>query len=95
VSSPLQSPVGLQIIVVPKDGAQVNWQSVQLLYGSLRFNITDRFLKLAQRDKEGYIVKAMNIPQGNHRLLILIQDSKNRTGRRELFFTVAVGGATE
>jgi hypothetical protein len=37
----------------------------------------------------------MNIPQGNHRLLILIQDSKNRTGRRELFFTVAVGGATE
>ena len=95
VSSPLQSPVGLQIIVVPKDGAQVNWQSVQLLYGSLRFNITDRFLKLAQRDKEGYIVKAMNIPQGNHRLLILIQDSKNRTGRRELFFTVAGGGTTE
>ena len=94
VSSPLQSPVGLQIIVVPKDGAQINWQSVQLLYGSLRFNITDRFLKLAQRDKEGYVIKAMNIPQGNHRLLILIQDSRNRTGRRELFFTVA-GGAAE
>jgi hypothetical protein len=89
LSSPLQSPVGLQIIVVPKDGTKINWQSVQLLYGSLRFNITDRFLKIAQRDKDGYLVKAMNMPQGSHRLLILIQDSNNRTGRRELVFSVS------
>lgn len=89
LSSPLQSPVGLQIIVVPKDGTKVNWQSVQLLYGSLRFNITDRFLKLAQKDKDGYWVKAMNLPQGSHRLLISIQDSSNRMGRRELVFFVS------
>ena len=87
-----QSPVALQLLVIPADGAQIAWESVKLSYGSLRFNITDRFLKIAKRTQSGFKVEHLEVPNGTHRLLFRIRDSKNRWGSRE--FVLRIAGTT-
>lgn len=85
----LISPISIQLMVIPSDSANIHWESFKLTYGSLRFDITDRFLKLAKKTQSGYKLDGLDIPEGDHRLQLSIRDSKNRWGAREFVLHVS------
>lgn len=88
----LTSPISIQLMVVASDSANIKWDTFKLTYGSLRFDITDRFLKLAKKTKSGYKVDGLDIPEGDHRLQLSVRDSKNRWGAREFVLHVSKAG---
>jgi hypothetical protein len=85
----LTSPISIQLMVIASDSAMINWDTFKLAYGSLRFDITDRFLKLAKKTKSGFRVDELEIPEGDHRLQLSVRDSKNRWGAREFVLHVS------
>lgn len=87
----VQSPVDIQILVVPTDNAPVDWSSLRVLYGALRFDITDRILARAQREDNQLSISAVKVPNGAHRLLIQVSDTQHRQVQREL--VIRVGGS--
>lgn len=88
----LMSPISIQLMVIPSDSANIRWESFKVTYGSLRFDITDRFLKLAKKTQSGYKLDGLDIPEGDHRLQLSIRDSKNRWGAREFVLHVSKAG---
>jgi hypothetical protein len=89
ITKELSSPISIQFMVIASDSANINWETFKLSYGSLRFDITDRFLRLAKKTKNGYKVDGLEIPEGNHRIQLSIRDSKNRWGAREFVLHVS------
>ena len=87
----VQSPLEIQILVIPSDTAPVDWSSLRVFYGALRFDITDRILARAQRDDNQLIIPAVKVPNGAHRLLIQVSDTQHRQVQREL--VIRVGGS--
>ena len=85
----LTSPISIQLMVIASDSANLRWETFKLTYGSLRFDITDRFLRLAKKTKSGFRVEELEIPEGDHRLQLSIRDSKNRWGTREFVLHVS------
>ena len=87
----VQSPLEIQILVIPSDTAPVDWSSLRVFYGALRFDITDRILARAQREDNQLIIPAVKVPNGAHRLLIQVSDTQHRQVQREL--VIRVGGS--
>ncbi len=85
----LVSPVSIQFMVIPIDGSSIDWNSFKLSYGSLRFDITDRFLRLAKRTPSGFKLDGFEIPAGDHRLQMSVRDNKSRWGTREFVLHVS------
>lgn len=85
----LVSPVSIQLMVVPTDGSSIHWDSFKLSYGALRFDITDRFLRLAKKTPSGFKIDGLEIPAGDHRLQMSVRDNKNRWGSREFVLHVS------
>lgn len=85
----LVSPVSIQLMVIPTDGSSIHWDSFKLSYGSLRFDITDRFLRLAKRTPSGFKIDGLEIPAGDHRLQMSVRDNKSRWGAREFVLHVS------
>lgn len=84
----LRLPVRIELRFVPVDGADIDPNSFQVLYGRLRLDITERILKHARLSKQGLIAENAMVPPGRHRFLIRIADMLQRLGEREIAVTV-------
>lgn len=91
MSGETTSPFDIQMLAVPQDYAQIDWSSLRVLYGTLRFDITDRIVPIARFDNNQVFISNVKVPQGTHRLLIQITDTQQRRAQRELILRVTGG----
>ena len=63
-------------------------ETFRAYYGNLKLNITDRIVKKVKVFADGLRIDDAEIPSGQHKILLVIEDEKGRRGERELKFTV-------
>ena len=56
----------------------------KVLYGAQRVDITERITKFAQVTPEGFSLERAQLPPGKHKLLLQVQDARQRVAEREL-----------
>ena len=87
-SAPLQSPLTIRVKFQSPSGAEIQPDTFRAQYGAFRIDITERLLKATKVTKEGIQVDRAELPAGSHRLFLKIQDNADRSGEREVRFTV-------
>ena len=87
LSQPLGTPMSIELSFLAAD-APILPDSFRAYYGNLKLNITDRILKKVKVLADGLRVDDAELPSGQHKILLVIEDEKGRRGERELKFTV-------
>lgn len=83
----IPTPMDIRLTFVPADGAQIDPDSLRILYGWLKLDITDRVMKHAKFSTSELSASGADIPAGNHKIVIRVSDDKGRTGERTVKFT--------
>lgn len=83
MAGPVLSPLSIELFF-RTDGAEIDFNSFQAHYGSLRLNITERIMERAILTDSGLRVDDAQVPRGGHRLFLGISDVKGRRAYREL-----------
>lgn len=84
----IHSPTAIEIRFRTAPGSQARPESFRIFYGRLRLDITDRVVQNAAVSREGLSVAQASLPKGQHRLLLSIEDTQNRTGQTQLDFQI-------
>jgi hypothetical protein len=87
LSQPLGTPLAIELSFLAAD-APIVPDSFRAYYGNLKLNITERILKKVKVLADGLRIEDAEIPSGQHRILLVIEDAKGRRGERDLQFTV-------
>lgn len=80
----IKAPFPIQIRFKPQADAAIVPSTFKVLYGALNFDITQRIAKFAQVTPEGVSFDKAQVPPGKHKLVLQVQDDKQRIGEREL-----------
>lgn len=92
LEQPVRSPLRIEIRFLPVEGAEIEMDSLRILYGRLRLDITERILKYAKMGKNGLSAERAELPDGSHRFLVRIADTLQRVAEREISVTVQPSG---
>ena len=87
LSQPLTAPLAIELNFLAAD-APIVPETFRAYYGNLKVNITDRIVKKVKVLADGLRIDDAEIPSGQHKILLVIEDEKGRRGERELKFTV-------
>lgn len=87
LSQPLTAPLAIELNFLAAD-APIVPETFRAYYGNLKLNITDRIVKKVKVLADGFRIDDAEIPSGQHKILLVIEDEKGRRGERELKFTV-------
>jgi len=74
ISGVVSSPTNIEISFEATDGAEIEIESLEVLYGWLGLNITDRIKEHAQLSKLGLSASNVTLPEGDHTIKIVIKD---------------------
>ncbi len=88
LGSAINSPTAIDIRFKAAPGSQIRPESFRILYGRLRLDITERVVQNTAVSREGVSVAQASLPRGQHRLLLSIEDTQNRTGQTQLDFQI-------
>lgn len=88
ISETVRRPTRIQVRFEAIAPAAIKPDTFRVLYGALRLDITDRVTSASQVTAQGIDVAEASLPAGSHRLLLEIQDTQGRTGRRTVRFVV-------
>ncbi len=88
ISSTVRRPTRIQVRFEATAPAAIRPETFRVLYGSFRLDITERVTAASQVTALGIDVAEASLPPGSHRLLIEIQDTQGRIGRRTVGFVV-------
>jgi len=75
-------PFPIEVKFSTPSDSQIRPETLRILYGMLKLDITDRIRKLTQVTHTGFHLANADIPKGKHRLMIQITDDKNRTAEK-------------
>ena len=84
----VKAPFAIQLSFRSGDGAELDLKSFKVLYGFLKLDITSRLLEKAKLSTEGLMLEDAAIPSGQHRLRVLLKDSKGREGELDVTLKV-------
>lgn len=84
----LRSPLQISVGFKPLADAPMDLGSFKVLYGALRLDITGRLSKYLNLTPTGFTLENAQIPAGKHRLLVQIQDAKQRLAESDLRFEI-------
>lgn len=84
----VKAPFPIAIRFKAREDAPIVPTTFKVLYGAFGIDITSRITKYAQATAEGLSFDKAQIPPGKHRLVLQVQDEKQRTAERELRFEV-------
>jgi len=85
----LCSPLRFDIRFETSLDAHIVPATFRVLYGILKFDLTDTLKSHAHWTQEGIVVPRAMVPPGTHRLLVQIADDHGRVNEQELRLTVA------
>ena len=88
LSAPISSPTPIELKFQPTPPSSVKPETFKVLYGSFEIDITKRILNVAKVTESGVIVQEANLPKGNHKLLMVIEDTAGRKGSKAMDFQV-------
>jgi len=84
----VKAPFAIVVAFKAQSDAEVDPASFKVLYGALKVDITSRITKYVSVAKDGFALENAKIPVGKHRLILQVQDTKQRVAERELRFEV-------
>jgi len=89
ISGVVASPTNIEISFEADKGAKIDVESLEVLYGWLALDITDRIKEHAKLSAKGLVASNVSLPEGDHTITIVIKDSKGRETEKELSFSIA------
>jgi len=84
----ITSPTRIALRFVPTAPAAIRPESLRVLYGALRLDITARLLGSAKVGADGIEVAQAALPRGQHRLTLQLEDSLGRAATQTFAFVV-------
>ena len=88
LDSSVSSPTKIELRFLPKPPATIKPDTFKVYYGTFQINITDRITKVAKVSPQGIDVQEANLPKGNHKLTLNVEDSEGRLGSRAIEFEI-------
>jgi hypothetical protein len=88
LAAPVKAPVSIDLRFLASGAAKINWESLKILYGAFKLDITDRVKKEAKFLPDGIQIASANLPSGSHKLLIQVSNTEGKQAEREVRFTV-------
>jgi len=86
----ITSPLRIELQFETSSDAHIVPASFRVLYGMLKFDLTDNVRQNASINERGLLAEKASVPRGSHRLFLQIADDKGRVAEQEL--RVKVGG---
>jgi hypothetical protein len=86
------APLRIELTFSPAPGARIVPSSFRVLYGVLKIDLTERLRKHASISEAGVVVDGARMPEGQHRLLLVVGDDQGHLGEQEL--RLRVGAAS-
>ncbi|QDL52761.1 hypothetical protein [Rhodoferax aquaticus] len=80
----VKAPFAIAVEFKGQSDAQIDPSTFKVMYGALKIDITSRITKYVTVSKDGFTLDNAKIPPGKHRLILQIQDAKQRVAEREL-----------
>ena len=80
----VKTPFPITVSFRSQADAAIDPGTFKVLYGALKIDITSRITKFVKIGKDGFTLDNAQIPQGKHRLTLIVQDEKQRVAEREL-----------
>lgn len=80
----VKAPFAIAVQFRGQADAPIEPATFKVLYGALKIDITQRITKFVTVTREGFSLENANIPPGKHRLILQVQDAKQRLAEREL-----------
>ena len=87
-SAALSSPTAIELRFQAAPGSQIRPDTFRVLYGRLRLDITARLLSATRISAAGLHVREAQLPAGQHRLLLSIEDNQGRQGQAQIEFEI-------
>lgn len=84
----VSSPTQIDVRFKASPDSEVRPETFRVFYGRLRLDITQRVVQNTRISPEGLSVSEARLPKGQHRLLLSIEDTQNRTGQTLLDFNI-------
>lgn len=88
MTSELYSPIQIDVRFGASEDAKIEVESLEVLYGWLNLDITDRIKQHAKISNDGIVAKNIKLPTGKHNLTIKIMDTKERSTEMKVSFEV-------
>ena len=85
----LFSPVDIKISCIRMEDVPVDVESLEILYGWLEIDVTDRIREYAEITEEGISAPGAKLPSGDHSFLLRIADVNGRLTEKSFDVTVA------
>lgn len=80
----VKAPFAISVLFKSQNDAAINPDTFKVMYGALKIDITNRITKFVKVGREGFSLDNAQIPPGKHRLILQVQDDKQRVAEREL-----------
>lgn len=80
----VKAPFAIAVQFRGQADAPIEPATFRVLYGALKIDITQRITKFVTVTREGFSLDKATIPPGKHRLILQVQDTKQRVAEREL-----------
>ena len=84
-----EAPVDIYITFVPTPGAEIDLDTLEIKYGALGINVTDRVTENAEVTPGGIRSEGAMLPAGKHKLTVYIGDNQGRMGKRRFAFRIS------
>ncbi len=78
------SPMAIEVRFKPAQGKKIDPKSFKLYYGAFKLDVTERLLKTAKITTTGFSIDNVEIPVGEHRLVLRVSDDSGASGIKEL-----------
>lgn len=83
-SGKVGSPMTIEVKFRPAEGKKIDPSSFKLFYGAFKLDVTERLLKTAKITASGFSIDNVEIPAGEHRLVLRVSDDAGASGIKEL-----------
>jgi len=84
----LKAPFAIDVRFQPLADAAIVPGSFRVLYGALKLDITSRVARFVQPTPTGFTLDKVQIPAGRHKVVLQVQDERQRLAEKELRFEV-------
>ena len=88
LTSPIKGPVSIDLRCLSSGAAKINWESLKIMYGAFKLDITERVKKEGKMLSDGIQIASANLPSGSHKLVIQVANTDGKLAEREVRFTV-------